>query len=416
MTCPQSHCLWRPLDQISNNSSSFDISAKSHDDYEREFHRIRNTRCFDAILRCDTLHGGTDSPSHERDSPLVIIKPPRRSLVELMNASLVVGQEVALTAFLLAVHRVIVHEESTRSAGQYMEVARQTLLVVDHLDRKSSIAMVLVYATLLVIVYFNQKSLCRSKIKLQEIRNITESHEANADNQTSDHGSRDDNATGQRRKKAMVRMSDAILLAAILRLMSGVIHTLTASYSSDTVYALSITGVIIHLLACDYNYANGISTDGDGQASSFNTFAHPRPAFLGGTVSLNAVFFSTALLVSRIESDASSYAFVSLVVTLFAFYPATRHNIAGRYPNSLWGSPCFIITLTLSVSVWLITTSLEKIIFLGVQWIVLILSPCIQWNLQKHKQIITGPWDIAHISTVGGGRIKHVVNAAHAHE
>lgn len=130
-------------------------------------------------------------------------------------------------------------------------------------------------------------------------------------------------------------MSDAILLAAILRLMSGVIHTLTASYSSDTVYALAITGVIIHLLACDYNYANGISTDGDGQASSLNTFAHPRPAFLGGTVSLNAVFFSTALLVSRIEADASSYAFVSLVVTLFAFYPATRHNIAGRYPNSL---------------------------------------------------------------------------------
>jgi hypothetical protein len=42
----------------------------------------------------------------------------------------------------------------------------------------------------------------------------------------------------QRGKKAMVRMTDAILLAAILRLTSGIIHTLTASYSSDTVYAL----------------------------------------------------------------------------------------------------------------------------------------------------------------------------------
>ena len=292
-------------------------------------------RCLDEILRCDTLNRGSDSHSHEQDSPLIIIKPPQRSLIELMNASLVVGQEVALTAFLLAVHRVIVHEESTRAAGQHREVARQTLLVVDHLDRESSIAMVLVYATLLVIVYFNQKSLCRSTTNLQEIRDLKESHEGNADSQTADHSSRGGNATGQRRKKAMVRMSDAILLAAMLRLMSGVIHTLTASYSSDTVYALSITGVIIHLLACDYNYANGISTDSDGQAFSLNTFAHPRPAFLGGTVSLNAVFFSTALLVSRIESDASSYAFVSLVVTLFAFYPATRHNIARRYPNSL---------------------------------------------------------------------------------
>ncbi|KAL3804318.1 hypothetical protein HJC23_011246 [Cyclotella cryptica] len=397
MSRPQSHCLWRPLDQTASNGSSSKISAPTHDEEEREFHRIRSIRCLDEILRCDSINGETDSHSHVQDSPLVIIRPPPRSLVDLMNSSLVVGQELALTAFLLAVHRVIIHEESTRAAGQHREVARQTLLVVDHLDRESSIAMVLVYATLLVIVYFNQKSLCQSTTKPHEIFQTPY------------------NVQQGQRRKAMVRMSDAILLAAILRLMSGVIHTLTASYSSDTVYALSITGLIIHLLACDYNYANGISIDGDGQSPSLNTFAHPRPAFLGGTVSLNAVFFSTALLVSRIQSDASSYAFVSLVVTLFAFYPATRHNIARGYPNTLWGSPCFIITLTLSVSVWLITTSLEKIIFLGVQWIILILSPCIQWNLQKHKQIIMGPWDIAHVSTVGVGRIKYVGNAANVY-
>jgi hypothetical protein len=223
-----------------------------------------------------------------------------------MNSSLVVGQEVALTSFLLAVHRVIVHEESVRSADKPREIARETLLVVDHLNRESSIAMALVYATLLVIVYYNQKAFnCES---------VTQ--------------------TGQRRKKAMVRMTDAILLAAILRLTSGIIHTLTASYSSDTVYALSVCGMIIHLLTCDYRYANG-ACDPDGDETAVHTSAHPRPAFLGGTVSLNDVFFSTSLLVSRIESDASSYAFVSLAVTLFAFYPATRHNIARKYPNTV---------------------------------------------------------------------------------
>jgi hypothetical protein len=130
-------------------------------------------------------------------------------------------------------------------------------------------------------------------------------------------------------------MTDAILLAAILRLTSGIIHTLTASYSSDTVYALSVSGMIIHLLTCDFRYANG-ACDAEGDEAVVHTsFAHPRPAFLGGTVSLNAVFFSTSLLVSRIESDASSYAFVSLAVTLFAFYPATRHNIARKYPNTV---------------------------------------------------------------------------------
>jgi hypothetical protein len=230
-----------------------------------------------------------------------------------MNSSLVVGQEVALTSFLLAVHRVIVHEESVRSADKPREIARETLLVVDHLNRESSIAMALVYATLLVIVYYNQKAFnCES---------VTQ--------------------TGQRRKKAMVRMTDAILLAAILRLTSGIIHTLTASYSSDTVYALSVCGMIIHLLTCDYRYANG-ACDPDGDETAVHTSAHPRPAFLGGTVSLNDVFFSTSLLVSRIESDASSYAFVSLAVTLFAFYPATRHNIARKYPNTVCEWNCLL--------------------------------------------------------------------------
>lgn len=285
----RNQCLWRPLDHTSNG---YKIQLQTQDEEERDFHKIRHTP-IDKILE-------SDGP----ESPLTIIVPPCRSLVEIINSSIVVAQEVALAVFLLAVHRVIVEEETIRGAGKHRNIARETLLDVEHLGRESAIAMMLIYATLLVIVYYNQKAL---------------------NFQTTQ--------TGQRRKKAMVRMTDAILLAAMLRLTSGIIHTLTASYSSDTVYALSVSGMIIHLLTCDYKYANGIS--GEADSSSSHTSAHPRPTFLGGTVSLNAVFFSTALLVSRIESNPSSYAFVSLAVTLFAFYPATRHNIAGRYPNTL---------------------------------------------------------------------------------
>ncbi len=154
-----------------------------------------------------------------------------------------------------------------------------------------------------------------------------------------------------------MRLSDGALLAALLRLLSGAMRSLTASYSADTVYALAVCGMSVHLLACDYAYANGgggtivaddddgggVAGDGAPASASASTSApgedaadrHPRPPFLGGTVSLNAAFFSTVLLSSRVRSDVASYAFVSLVVTLFAFYPASRHNIAGRYPNSI---------------------------------------------------------------------------------
>jgi hypothetical protein len=59
-----------------------------------------------------------------------------------------------------------------------------------------------------------------------------------------------------RRKKAIVRLSDVILLAVILRVISGLLRSLTASYSTDTVYALTITGMAVHLSACDYKFAN----------------------------------------------------------------------------------------------------------------------------------------------------------------
>lgn len=267
-------CLWE--------NKGCQTQSPTHYDEEREFHRIRHTP-LEKILESDGS-----------GSPLTITVPPRRSLEDIMNSSLVVGQEVALSALLLGVHGIIVEEESTCfSVDKQRDVARET-----------SLATVLVYSTLLVIVYYHQKALnCQSTSQ-----------------------------TGQRRIKAMVRTADAILLAAMLCLTSGIIHALTASYSSGNIYALSLSGMIIHLLTCDYRYANGIASDAD--SSSLHTTLHPGSAFLGGTMSFNAVFFSTAMLVSRIESNASSYAFVSLAVTLFAFYPAARH-IAGRYQNTL---------------------------------------------------------------------------------
>jgi phosphatidylinositol glycan class C protein len=119
-------------------------------------------------------------------------------------------------------------------------------------------------------------------------------------------------------------MWEALLLAGILRLLSSVLRTLTASYSSDTVYALAISGMLVHLLACDYSYANG--------------HGRKKAAFAGGVMSLNASLFSTTLLASRLSSNATVYVFVSTSVILFAFYPAARHTIAVTQPHASNGT------------------------------------------------------------------------------
>jgi len=177
-------------------------------------------------------------------------KPPPRPLRDLLRGSLVVGQEFALTCLLLTRHRAAMQHENDP-------------------DQWRQVAFVVVLPLILILVFGEQTSIPAK------------------------------------------RACDALLLAGMLRLVSSVLRTLTASYSSDTVYALAIAGMAVHLLACDYRYANGQSK---------------KKA--AGIVSLNACLFSTTLLASRLTSNATVYVFVSTSVILFAFYPAARHTIA----------------------------------------------------------------------------------------
>ena len=120
---------------------------------------------------------------------------------------------------------------------------------------------------------------------------------------------------------------------------------------------------------------------------------------VGQEVALYAAFFgvireivSAVLLASGITSNASSYPFVSMATVVF-FHPALRRqHIARRLPCSI------IITSSISLATaWLLLSSFEKVIFAGLQVVIFVISPCLQWRLQRHKKIITGPWDIAHI-------------------
>ena len=132
----------------------------------------------------------------------------------------------------------------------------------------------------------------------------------------------------RKRDRFHSRSVDAILIAGILRFLSSVLRTLTASYSSDTVTALAIGGMVLHVVSADYNYANGISEKAELQQKTVPYAEKRRPMFLGGTVSINCVFFSAALLASRLPSDTVSYVSFMWTVILFAYYPEARFLVA----------------------------------------------------------------------------------------
>ena len=238
-------------------------------------------------------------------------KPNPKSLAFYLSSNIVLVQEFVLTCFLLAGHRATRMEELDYI--RRMEEGFPTDIGIRSTRLLTSLG--LIWLTLVVAVV---------QIRFANSRRYTVRH----------------------------RLTDFVLMAILLRFLSSVLKTLTASYSSDTVYALSTMSLFLHLLTCDYDYANGwegIENDENGQTDC-NTSSRSnggnyknknleRPTFEGGMMSLTSAFFATTLLASRLESNAAVYVFVCSSVVLFALYPAARHLVAVKAAEHVgkWG-------------------------------------------------------------------------------
>jgi phosphatidylinositol N-acetylglucosaminyltransferase subunit C len=149
-------------------------------------------------------------------------------------------------------------------------------------------------------------------------------------------------------------------------IFSPLLHTLTDSISTDTIFSTTFFVMFLHLIFFDY----GIT------------------AFIvSKAISLNAAIFGAICLSSRLSS--SFHAFVLLVVSaeFFALSPILVEKI--------W-SPWWLLPTTLICSyfLWMISmpiliTYLMMLLFLNIA------CPYIFVNHQKYKNNIHGPWDEA---------------------
>lgn len=233
-------------------------------------------------------------------------RPSPVPLQNLISNSLVVGQECLLTTLFLAGHRAIQSEKAFERSE----------------EGERLLSSMFIFWLALFLVVLNNKP-------------------QNMD------------AVLARKTKLRHRAMDGLFMAVLLRFLAAVLKTLTASYSSDTVHALAVSGFTLHLMACDYSYANGrvspthttripraLPKPGAEQSSRplVPMDTTKRPAFQGGTLSLTAAFFATTLLASRLKSNRTVYAFVLASVVLFALYPAARHQVAiNTQHQNRWG-------------------------------------------------------------------------------
>lgn len=147
---------------------------------------------------------------------------------------------------------------------------------------------------------------------------------------------------------------------------SPLLHTLTQSISTDTIFTMTFFVMLIHLMFFDYGV----------------------PAFMVSTaISFNAAIFGAICLSSRLSTSFHAFTLMIVSSELFALLPLFME----RFWSPLWmlviAVPSSYFLLNISLSIWLT--------YILISCFVNIICPYVFVDQQKHKDNIHGPWDEA---------------------
>lgn len=182
--------------------------------------------------------------------------------------------------------------------------------------------------------------------------------------------------SGQRALK-LVKMSGMVF--ATLLWMSPILHSLTSSIASDTVYATSVCMMVINLACHTYVPSRGGSVRVTGRYS----------------VSVNAAIFASVCLGSRLPSAIDVFCLVVCAMQLFVLLPFFRYRVQRKMRRwafdvlslvHILGTVGLLYTLNKRATL-LVTIGTVTSLTLGV--------PALLMSHQQYKNEIRGPWDEA---------------------
>ncbi|KAG0453030.1 hypothetical protein HPP92_025694 [Vanilla planifolia] len=168
-----------------------------------------------------------------------------------------------------------------------------------------------------------------------------------------------------------------------LYILAPVYHTLTRSISSDSIWALSVSLLLVHLFLHNYS---GYTIRPPG--------AQNNPS-LSSNVSLNASIIASVLIASRLPLRLHVFAVMFFSLQVFLFSPLVTFSIRNySFKLHLWFS-FLLIFVTLSVvyslHVMLFIILLSLLVFIS------IVGPYWLIRIQEYKFEIHGPWDEAKL-------------------
>ena len=311
-------------------------------------------------LEMNHHHSVTNRTTHQRPT---VLPPVRHSLFRSIAHALLVVQEFILVTYFGAWYRIILLTTTTTTTTS--TTTTPSIWIHDTTQQQQfyiDISMIFMYIALLLAVLCNARATSVMETLPKSSSTTKTSYPP----------------YNYYYSKVLYRLIDATILAGLVRYIAVVLRNLTASYSTDTVERLAVGAMFVHVLCCDYTYANGYNenTTTDYRRRRRRKLQRPRPhqqqhtttfnghapnisthnatkissTFMGGTISLNAAFFATIVLVSRFDCNTTTttiiqtsttnttFIFLSLAVILFAFYPVTRHTISIVYPSHQSGT------------------------------------------------------------------------------
>eukprot|EP00658_Telonema_sp_P-2_P018664 TRINITY_DN17315_c0_g1_i4.p1 TRINITY_DN17315_c0_g1~~TRINITY_DN17315_c0_g1_i4.p1 ORF type:complete len:339 (+),score=65.05 TRINITY_DN17315_c0_g1_i4:50-1066(+) len=167
-------------------------------------------------------------------------------------------------------------------------------------------------------------------------------------------------------RNSSVDVRSMFILFLTLIALTPVLHTLTRDWHDDTILALSIACLCVHLL--------GTSTSGSAYS----------------VTSLNAAIFASVMLGSRLQSNELVFGFLLLAMEIFGLLPIFSQQLEEESQLKL--------TLLLAMVGTIALFPLSKFVCMGHLLTVLCVAfVCPLWlmYIQRYKSLIQGQWDEA---------------------
>ncbi|XP_050090042.1 phosphatidylinositol N-acetylglucosaminyltransferase subunit C [Anopheles aquasalis] len=155
-------------------------------------------------------------------------------------------------------------------------------------------------------------------------------------------------------------------------IFSPLLHTLTNSISTDTIFSMTFFVLVLHLVFFDY----GISA-----------------ALVSKAISLNAAIFGAICLASRLSSSLHAFVLLELAAVFFALGPFL---VCKLYSIQL-------LVLSIAVCCYFLQSISHIILYsyLSLLLFVNVFCPWLFVRMQKYKNNINGPWDEAIVTEEG---------------